>query len=68
MTDESMTGETLVRSLRRIIAEQARRIEEQEAEIGALNRHNIELRGAVDALLQPDRSGVRANIPTTSSD
>ena len=28
---------------------------ELEAEIGALNRHNIELRGAVDALLQRQR-------------
>lgn len=63
MIDESMTGETLVRSLRRIIAEQARQIEEQEAEIGALNRHNIELRGAVDALLRPDRSAVAKPTP-----
>lgn len=35
-------------------------IEEQEAEIGALNRHNIELRGAVDALLQPAPSELLA--------
>ena len=74
MTDEFMTGETLMRSLRNIIAklevenadleaegdDLRRRIEEQEAEIGALNRHNIELRGAIDALLQPAPSELLA--------
>jgi hypothetical protein len=46
MNDETMTGETLVKSLRETIAEQARCIADQQRQI-------TELRAAVDALLQP---------------
>lgn len=53
MNDESMTGETLVQSLRSVIAEQARCIADQQRQI-------IELRGAVDALLQPAPSELLA--------
>ena len=70
LTDEVLT----IRNLRELLqearqrnielarrnAELERRNVELEAEIGALNRHNIELRGAVDALLQPAPSELLA--------
>jgi exonuclease VII small subunit len=51
MSDESMTGEAVVRSLRNIIAK-------LEVENADLERHNKELREAVAALLAPAPSQV----------
>jgi hypothetical protein len=48
-----MSDNALIQSLRK-------RIANLEAENAALNRHNIELRGAVDALLQPAPSELLA--------
>jgi hypothetical protein len=47
MTDESMTGETLVKSLRNHIAELERLIADKDRQI-------VELRDAIAALLRPD--------------
>jgi len=60
MSDESMTGETLVKSLRAVIVGLRETIAEQARIIADLDRQNIELRQAVNALLQPAASELLA--------